>query len=369
MPSTRRHRTLPAGITLIRLPSSGESRYRLQIGPRGGRRSRLFPGNPAGLTAAIALRDEWRQRGLPVHGAPTPRGDVIATVDDGLRHRILDLEGRGKSGAVSEHIRSFLRKHAPQIATMPLHAVTVGTITEYRDRRFQIPTERTQARCADNTVSRELKELRAMMKKVREDFKVPAHIFPQENNLRVRVLTPDQYESVFPYLRQHYGPVFAEMSELALLAVLRQADVRLLQRSHVRLNEKLLLLPRTKGGPRAVRLSDRAVALLTRALARSPQGSPYVFSNPRNGKVYSANHVSRCWRKAARAVGLRDFTFHDLRHHGPTIAVNAGASVPVLQQLGGWKSAKMIERYASVMNNTLDHFLNQLGPSQPGGSR
>jgi hypothetical protein len=41
----------------------------------------------------------------------------------------------------------------------------------------------------------------------------------------------------------------------------------------------------------------------------------------------------------------------------------------VLQQMGGWKSAKMVERYASVMNNTLDHFLNQLGPSQPGGSR
>lgn len=36
---------------------------------------------------------------------------------------------------------------------------------------------------------------------------------------------------------------------------------------------------------------------------------------------YSRIHVSRVFRKAARAGGLKDFHFHDLRHHdGPTRA-------------------------------------------------
>jgi integrase len=96
--------------------------------------------------------------------------------------------------------------------------------------------------------------------------------------------------------------------------------------------------------------------LLTRALAREPQHA-HIFANPRTGKPYTADHVSLRWRQAARAYGLVDFHFHDLRHHGPTVAVNRGATVPVLMALGGWKCAAMVQRHASVMNPTLDHLL------------
>jgi integrase len=358
----RRHRALPPGLTRITLPS-GEHRYRLQLGSRGkgNRRSKLFPQTSAGLQAALALHEEWTTRGLPPTGAPplSSRHDAVATVDDGLRHRVLDLEQRGKSGAVPERIRVFLRQHWTEGAALSLSSVTVAHIEEYRNRRL--------ATCQPNTVIRELRDLRAMLKQAVPDLKVPVSIFPPENLTRVRMLTPDEYHRVFPYLAERFGVTFADLSELALLGVMRQADVRLLQRSHVRWAERLLLLPRTKGGPRAVRLRDEAVAILTRALARQPQHA-YVFANPRTGEPYSRVHVSRCWHKAAKACGLQDFTFHDLRHHGPTDAVNRGASVPILQQMGGWKSPAMVSRYASVMNPALDHYLDQLRPPQPGDS-
>jgi len=86
--------------------------------------------------------------------------------------------------------------------------------------------------------------------------------------------------------------------------------------------------------------------LLSRALAREPQHA-YIFANPRTGRPYTANHVSLSCRQAARACGLVDFHFHDLRHHGPTVAVNRGATAPVLMALDGWKSAAMVQRYAS----------------------
>src|SRR6266705_2343224 len=169
MEPTRRRRRgpLPPGIQRIHLPS-GESRYRLQLGPRGkgNRRSKLFPCTDAGLAEAIALRREWIARGLPPKGSAAPRDDVIATVDDGLRHRVLDLESRGKSGAaVAERIRVFLKRHWVDGSTLPLSSVTVATLEEYRDRR--------SATCLPNTVIRELRELRATFKKALVDFKVP----------------------------------------------------------------------------------------------------------------------------------------------------------------------------------------------------
>src|SRR5437773_1310939 len=164
------------GIRRIVLPKSGETRFRVQLGTRTYRRSHLCKT----YHEAQALKEEWTLRGLPTKDAPpiSPEHDVVATVDDGFRHRVLDLEPQGKDS----------------------------------------------------------------------------------------------------------GERFAQRSALALLGVLRQADVRLLQRRQVRLAERLLLLPRTNGGkPRAVRLSGAAVTILRRALARQPQHD-YVFANPRTGQ-------------------------------------------------------------------------------------
>ncbi len=63
--------------------------------------------------------------------------------------------------------------------------------------------------------------------------------------------------------------------------------------------------------------------------------------------------VGEIWRKAARAAGLRDFHFHDLRHHGATMALNAGFTAPVVMALGGWKTERMMRRYAAVTDKTL----------------
>jgi integrase len=67
---------------------------------------------------------------------------------------------------------------------------------------------------------------------------------------------------------------------------------------------------------------------------------------------YSLVHVSRLFRKAARAVGLRDFHFHDLRHHGATMALNAGFTREIVMALGGSKSGEMMRRYAAVTDQT-----------------
>jgi integrase len=78
----------------------------------------------------------------------------------------------------------------------------------------------------------------------------------------------------------------------------------------------------------------------------------WVFPGP-GGVPYSRVHVSRVFRKAARGAGLKDFHFHDLRHHGATMAMNAGFTAPIVMALGGWKSEAMMRRYAAVTDPTL----------------
>jgi integrase len=77
-----------------------------------------------------------------------------------------------------------------------------------------------------------------------------------------------------------------------------------------------------------------------------------VFPNP-DDRPYSRVHVSRLFRKAARRIGLADWHFHDLRHHGASVALNAGFSGQVVKDLGGWKSETMMRRYAALTEPTL----------------
>ena len=120
-------------------------------------------------------------------------------------------------------------------------------------------------------------------------------------------------------------------------------------------------LPQTKTGPRVVTLGDEATALLRAQIATLPADVQLVFPNRcRGNRPYRANYVWRMWHQAATAAGLRSFTFHDLKHHGATVALDGGASDRVLMALGGWKNSKQIERYASVNSRQVREAANSI---------
>jgi hypothetical protein len=67
-----------------------------------------------------------------------------------------------------------------------------------------------------------------------------------------------------------------------------------------------------------------------------------VLDSP-TGKV--SNHA---WRKACIRAGLPTLRFHDLRHTWASWHVQSGTPLPVLQELGGWASLTMVQRYAHL---------------------
>ena len=111
------------------------------------------------------------------------------------------------------------------------------------------------------------------------------------------------------------------------------------------------MLPRAKAGARPVILSDAARKIVKGQL-EAHAGAELVFPGP-GGRPYSREQIGKVFRRHARAAGLKDFHFHDLRHHGATMALNKGFTAPIVMALGGWKTERMMRRYAAVTDETL----------------
>jgi integrase len=76
------------------------------------------------------------------------------------------------------------------------------------------------------------------------------------------------------------------------------------------------------------------------------RGEPY--NDPRRYKFPSGSPIKKAHSTACRRAGIEDFHVHDWRHHWACQCVMAGIDLETIRQEGGWKSLRMVERYATV---------------------
>jgi integrase len=92
---------------------------------------------------------------------------------------------------------------------------------------------------------------------------------------------------------------------------------------------------------------------------RKPNGQPYV--RPRSMTDTSAgSRISTAFRRACRRAGIENFRVHDCRHTWATWHYAANRDLGALMRLGGWKSEKMVLRYAHVNVGELAHTIAAL---------
>jgi len=229
-----------------------------------------------------------------------------------------------------------------------------------------------------STINRDLRTLRAALKRARPDFRFPPGAFLPEDETRVRWLRPEEELLVFATMRSP----FREMAKLAALTLMRLSEIRTLRRQDVHLEQGVVMLPKAKAGARPVILSGEAQKILRGQLEAVDQAhaeavrkaaesgevvrptSEYVFPGP-DGAPFDRSYVGRVFRRAARSAGLRDFHFHDLRHHGATMALNKGFTAPIVMALGGWKTERMMRRYAAVTDTTLRAAAEAVSGNEP----
>jgi integrase len=90
----------------------------------------------------------------------------------------------------------------------------------------------------------------------------------------------------------------------------------------------------------------------------SSRDAPYT--DTRDLKVQGGNPLQTAHENACRRAGIADFTVHDWRHHWASHCVMAGVDLVTLMRLGGWKSLRMVQRYAAVDTNHMNEAVRKL---------
>jgi integrase len=251
-----------------------------------------------------------------------------------------------------EEIKRVLRWLTKHLRGLPLSDITDSTIRRIASaRRAQ---EAAPGRATSGaTVNRHLAQLSAVLHYAHRRgwvSAVPPISKAAEPAKRVTWLTREQADTLLAELPPH----LRAMAGFALATGLRESNVRLLTWRQVDMARAVAWYEADEmkaGRTHSVPLNEAAIAVL-----RSQQGmhKRWVFPVPRwidgqqisdapTGKVSSA-----AWRKACIRAGLPTLRFHDLRHTWASWHVQAGTPLPVLQELGGWASLAMVQRYAHL---------------------
>jgi integrase len=334
---------------------NGRKVWQARVAFQGLRSSRLCGSWDAAKVAQAELLQDLKRRA----GQAEQAGLAPATLRQLLEYYALDLAERGKGeetvGRV-DYTRRSIEALIPALLEKPVNAIADADLYAFRNLRARegstvyqvVAGQRIKVRVPTkpSTINRDLRTLRAALKKARPEYRFPGGAFFPEDETRVRWLRPEEELLV---LEPMPSP-FREMAKLAALTLMRQGEILRLRRDDVHLEQGVILLPRAKAGARPVMLSQSARKLLQAQL--EGQDGPLVFPNP-DGRPYSREQIGKVFRRFARGAALKDFTFHDLRHHGATMALNAGFTAPIVMALGGWKTERMMRRYAAVTDQTL----------------
>jgi integrase len=183
--------------------------------------------------------------------------------------------------------------------------------------------------------------IRAMLRAAEREWdwldRAPVLRTEAEPKRRVAYLTRDQAEVLIACLPEKYRmPV-----RFALLTGLRRSNVFGLTWEAVDLDNSMVHVAEedAKAGQRIlVPLNKSAKALLE------------SFPEPRKGRVWGdMDRIwANTWTAACKRAGVPGFRFHDLRHTWASWHAMAGTPLSVLQELGGWHSHEMVQRYAHL---------------------
>jgi integrase len=342
-------------MAVRRIKNHGKWVWQARVAVQGLRQAAIRATREEARDAESVLRGQLKARVAQAEqeGAqPATLGQLLALYVDDLRARGRSPDSVLRAASTRQAIAAVL----PELLEKPISRIGDADVYAFRNARARegkvISEELAGVEVTrrgptkPSTVNRDLRTLRAVLKRARPEYRFPGGAFFKEDETRVRWLRPEEEILV---LETMPSP-FRELAKLAALTLMRLSEIRLLRREDVHLEQGVVMLPRAKTEPRPVVLGAAARKLLQGQL--EGHAGEWVFPNP-DGRPYSRIHVGRVFRKAARAAGLRDFHFHDLRHHGATMALNAGFTAPIVMALGGWRTERMMRRYAAVTDDTL----------------
>jgi integrase len=171
---------------------------------------------------------------------------------------------------------------------------------------------------------------------------------------RPRWLTDVQADRLIASYAEHVQPIAVTLRWQGL----RIGEVLRLEWQHVDWKRSSLYIAETKNGePRTVTMHPRVRKVLHRVWVgqESPsEGTTFLnrvgepYADPRQYELPGGSPIKKAHATACKRAGITDFHVHDWRHHWASHCVMAGIDLETIRQEGGWKSLRMVEKYATV---------------------
>ena len=214
-----------------------------------------------------------------------------------------------------------------------------------RDLLDKILTAKKAEGVENATANRVMEIVRAVLTKACNEWewldRVPSIRMLPEPTKRVRWITRNEADRLIAALPPH----LADMVRFSLETGLRRSNVTGLQWSQVDLIRRVAWIHPDQAKARraiSVPLSSVAVTVLRKQIGKH---QTHVFAY--KGKPITQVNT-KAWRKALVRVGIEHFRWHDLRHTWASWHIQEGTPQHVLQELGGWSTPEMVQRYAHL---------------------
>jgi integrase len=231
-----------------------------------------------------------------------------------------------------------------------LKDITPATVEKYVQKRLAEPSYRGHL-TKPATVVREMACLNHIFTSAIRNGKADRNPVkgvsrPPENNERDRVLSPEEYASLIVECAPHIRPIV----KLAYHTGMRRSEIIKLEWGHLDLKEGVIRLR-----PEDTKTNEGRVVPLTREMLEMfkamPRGLPGVRVFTREGKAIK--DFRDAFEAACHRAGIKNFTFHDLRHTFNTNAYRAGVPIPTIMKITGHKTLTMFKRYTTITTEDL----------------
>lgn len=376
--------TLLPGFELRVRPSGAKTwvfRYRLNGGSQRRLRLGSFPGLPAEKArklAVAATADVFR--GIDVQARrEEAKAEAIRKRASTLRAFIGEIyePWAGKHLSTSKFQIKRIRSDFESWLDRSMEALDTALIDTWR-------AERLAAGNQPVTINRNLQRLHALMSKAIEWKVMDRHPFavkPLETDRtgRVRYLEEEEEEQLrhalvaredalrrerdrfnqwrvarhkpmLPRRDETYVDHLRPIVLLALNTGMRRGELFHLRWTDVNLKTCWLTVGgRTSKNKQTRRLPLNREALVVldswRMQSATNTASPYVFPGEGDRPLTT---ITKSWRSVSKAARLRDFHFHDLRHHFASRLVQSGVDLNTVRELLGHADLQMVLRYAHL---------------------
>lgn len=248
-----------------------------------------------------------------------------------------------------EFIRHLLRHLGGDTKIKDL---TIGRVESYQSQRLSEPSPRHLGeKVRPATVNKEVTCLKTILNRAVRHGKLHANPVSQvrklpENNVRMKVLSQDDFESLLAACPDHLRPIVL----MAYYTGMRRSEIVYLIWDVVDLETGFIRLP-----------PDRPKTKVARSIPLHPCIRAMLIQQPRGlhtNRVFLRNgipfdEIKRSFGTACRKAGLEDFTFHDLRHCALNNLRLAGNDYFRIMAVSGHKTMSVFKRYNLVTEEEL----------------